>query len=167
MRNKKNVALSLVLFSLAVILIFTGTSGKSGTAYEVLKENTDSGYYETVKEVLEIIELNDDGDALCVFDTDGKIAVAYLNCVGEEEYKFGIAVEYSSFWDMPSNYDICCLKAGDSDLLIKYAVTKADTDVKESTKKYIFDVGDGKQALHMISVEDKKCSGYVYYLETK
>lgn len=164
--NKKNIALSFLLFALAFVLLITGTSGKSGTAYEVLLENTGSSY-EAVKEVLEIIELNDDGDALCVFETEGKIAVAYLNCVGEGSYKFGTAVEYSPFWEMPSNYDISCLKAGDSDLLIKYAVTKADTEVKESTKKYTFDVGGGKQALHLISVEDKKCSGYVYYLETK
>ena len=163
-KNKKNIVLALALFALALVMFLS--ENKAGTVYDVLNENIGPGY-ETVKEVLEFIELNDEGDTLCVFETDGKMAVAYLNCVGEDKYKFGIAVEYSPFWEIPSNYDISCLKAGDSDLLIKYVVTSDDVSVKESTKKYTFNVGDSKQALHIISVEETKCSGYVYYLETK
>ncbi len=165
-KNKKSIILSLVLFLMALVLFISGAENKAGTAYEVLNANIGSGY-DTVKEVLEIIELNEEGDALCIFETDEKIAVAYLNCVGEDKYKFGTAVEYSPFWEMSGAYDISCLKAGDSNLLIKYVVTSDDVDVRESTKKYSFNVGKGKQALHMISTEDKKCSGYVYYLETE
>lgn len=165
-KNKKSIVLSSILFAVAFLLFISGEENKSGTAYEVLNANIGSGY-ENVKEILEIIELNEEGDALCVFETDEKIAVSYLNCVGEEKYKFGTAVEYSTFWEIPSNYDISCLKAGDSNLLIKYVVTSDDINVKESTKKYTFNVGDSKQALHMISIEEKKCSGYVYYLETE
>lgn len=165
-KNKNRIVLSILLFVLAFFLFASGEENKSGTALEVLNANIGSGY-DTVKEVLEIIELNEEGDALCVFETDKKIAVAYLNCIREDKYKFGTAVEYSQFWEIPSNYDISCLKAGDSNLLIKYVVTSDDINVKESTKKHTFNIGDSKQALHLISIEDKHCSGYVYYLETE
>ena len=165
-KNRKSIILSIVLLLIALVMFMSGAENKTGTVYDVLNANVGSGY-ETVKDVLEIIELNEEGDALCVFETDEKIAVAYLNCVGENKYKFGTAVEYSPFWEMPSAYDISCLKAGDSNLLIKYVVTSDDVNVTESIKKYTFNIGDSKQALHLLSIEDKHCSGYVYYLETE
>lgn len=163
---KKYKILIIIIAYLISLFIISSTSAenKSGTPEEVLEANI--GFdYESFKKVLQIIEVNDEGDALCIFETDGKLAVAYLNCVGNDKYKFGTAVEYSSFFTDVPKYQISNLKAGDSDLLIKYVVTNDETVVDESIEKYTFSVGNSKQAFHLISVEDKKCFGYQYHLE--
>ncbi len=164
-KNKTKLIISLLLLVLALIYFVSDSSNKSGTPVEVLDINLGSGY-ETITEILDIIEVNDESDALCVFETDEKIAVAYLNCLKNGKYKFGTAIEYSPFWEMPEHYDISCLKAGDSDLLIKYVVTYENVDVKDSTEKYSYTIGDNNVALHILSVEEENSFGYVYYLES-
>ncbi len=164
--NKNKLLAALLLFALAFVLHISDESTKSGTVSEVLNANLGNGY-EKVTEIFDFIEVNDEGDGLCVFETDEKIAVAYLNCVGDGKYKFGTAVEYDHFREFEEEYHISCLKAGDSDLLIKYVVAKEKIYVKNSTERYVFSVADVTQVLHLISVEEEKCSGYVYYLETE
>ncbi len=162
--NKSKPIILILLLVLLLIYFISDGSSKSGTPAEVLDINLGSGY-ETISEILDVIEVNDEGDALCVFETVEKIAVAYLNCVGNDTYKFGIAVEYDPFWEMPEHYDINCLKAGDSDLLIKYVVTYDNVDVKDSTEKYSYAIGEKNVALHILSLEEENSFGYVYYLE--
>ena len=165
-KNKNKLFISIFLFFLAFILFISDESSKSGTISEVLNANLGNGY-EKVTEIFDFIKVNDDGDGLCVFETDKKIAVAYLNCVGNDKYKFGTAVEYDPYWEFIEEYHISCLKAGDSDLLIRYVIAKENINVKNSAEKYTFSVSDVTQILHLISVENKKCSGYVYYLESE
>ncbi len=164
MNNKSKTIISILLLVLALIYFISDNSNNSGTPVEVLDINLGSGY-ETISEILDVIEVNDEGDALCVFETDEKIAVAYLNCVGNDTYKFGTAVEYDPYWEMPEHYDISCLKAGDSDLLIKYVVTYDNVDVKDSNEKYSYTICEKNVALHILSVEELNSFGYVYYLE--
>ncbi len=165
-KNKTKLIISILLFLLAFVLFISDECTKSGTIAEVLNANIGNGY-EKVTEIFDLIEVNDEGDGLCVFETDKKIAVAYLNCVGNEKYKFGTAVEYDPFREFTEEYHISCLKAGDSDLLIKYVIAKENINVKNSAEKYVFSVSDITQILHLISVEEEKCSGYIYYLETE
>ena len=163
-KHKSKPIISILLLVLALIYFISDSSNISGTPAEVLDINLGSGY-EMVSGILDVIAVNNEGDALCVFETDKKIAVAYLNCLKNGEYKFVTAIEYSPFWEMPEHYDISCLKAGDSDLLIKYVVTYENVDVKDSTEKYSYTIGEKNVALHILSVEEENSFGYVYYLE--
>lgn len=164
MKKSKILIILITFIAFSILFSVTSEENKPGTPEEVLKANIGPDY-ESFKEVLKIIEVNDEGDALCIFETDGKLAVAYLNCVGTDKYKFGTAVEYPPFYTDVPKTSISNLKAGDSDLLIKYAVTNDKTTVDGSIEKYTFSVGNSKQTFHLISVEDKKCFGYVYHLE--
>lgn len=151
--------LALVVFS-AFLFFFTE---QSGSAVEVLSANVNDSY-DRVDDILDYIELNDEGDALCVFSSGEKLGVAYLNCVGENEYKYGTAVSYDHYYSKEGKYDISFIEAGDSDLRIKYAVTNENAEFDDSKKSLEYNIGANTFKLHLLSVEEKKCSGYMYYL---
>ncbi|MBQ7294919.1 MAG: hypothetical protein IJW86_01870 [Clostridia bacterium] len=164
MQKSKVLIILITFFTFLFLFSVTSEENKPGTPEEVLKANIGLDY-DSFKEVLKIIEVNDEGDALCIFETDGQLAVAYLNCVGNDRYKYGTAIEYPLFFTDVPKADISNLKAGDSDLLIKYSVTNDKAVVDNSIEKYTFSIGNSKQAFHLISIEDKKCFGYEYHLE--
>lgn len=164
MDKKKSVILAVVFLLIGLFFFVSDSGNKSGLPEDVLKANV-GWSYDSFKKILELIEVNDEGDVLCVFETDEKIAVGYLKCVADDKYKFGTAVEFSPFWEKPEHYDVSNLKAGDSDLHIKFVVTYDDVEVKDSTQKYSFAIGGKNVALHIIGIENERCSGYEYYIE--
>ena len=165
MKNKNSIILIVVFLLIGLFFFVSDSTNKAGTPEDVLKENV-GWSYDSFKQILELIEINDEGDVLCVFETDKKLAVGYLNCVSDNKYKLGIAVEFSPFWETPERYDISNLKVGDSDLLIRFVVTYDDVEVKDSMQKYSFDIGNKDVALHIIGTENQKCVGYEYYIES-
>ncbi len=165
--NKDKVKLFLGLFfaGLAVFFFLSSDENKVGTPQEVLLANIGDGY-ESVGEVFDVIALNDEGDALCTFSTDEKLGVAYLNCVGENQYKYGTSVIFNHYFISPEKYDeTSFFEAGDSDLKIQFVVCDERTYVNTAKEKYTYTVGDNTFALNIISVEEHNSSGYMYYIK--
>ena len=162
--NKIFKVITTIVIAVLSFTFFNFLDNKPGTAEDVLQANIGWGGYESFSKVRDIIEVNNDGDALCVFETDSSIAIAYLDCVKNGKYKYGTAVEYPEILSYSDKYNICQIKAGDSDLMIKYVVAPSDVSVKESTKEYKYEFNNSYVSLHIISIEDYKCSGYEYRL---
>lgn len=162
--NKFLRVITIIIIAIFSFAFFNFLDNKPSTAEDVLQANIGWGGYESFSKVRDIIEVNDNGDALCVFETDSSIGIAYLNCVGNFKYKYGTAVEYPEILSRSDKYDICQIKAGDSDLIIKYVIAPSDVSVKESTKEYKYEFNNSSVSLHIISIEDFKCSGYEYKL---
>lgn len=160
MDNKRILKIiAILVVAISCITFFNYTDNKPGTAEEVLKANV-GWSYESFSKIYDIIEVNDKGDALCVFETDSKIAVAYLNCIAANKYKYGIATEFSQYFSKTNEYEISCIRAGDSDLEIKYVITYNDVKIADSKEEYNYQINDSSVTLHILSVEDYKCSGY-------
>ena len=156
--------ITILVVAILCITFINYKDNKPGTAEEILQTNIGWGGYESFSKVRDIIEINDDGDALCVFETDSSIAIAYLNCVKNSKYKYGTAVEYPEILSCSDKYDICQIKAGDSDLMIKYVIVPSDVSVKGSVQEYKYKFENSSVSLHILSIEDYKCSGYEYHL---
>lgn len=165
--NKFLKVLTTIIIAVLSIAFFNYIDNKPGTADEILQANIGWGGYDSFSEILEIIEVNDSGDALCVFETDSSIGIAYLNCVRNGKYKYGTAVEYPEIFCRSDEYNICRIKAGDSDLMIKYVIAPSDVSVKESVKEYKYEFENSSVSLHILTIEDCKCSGYEYKLLIK
>lgn len=164
-KNKLKLALGLFFAALAVFFFFSDDGNKAGAPQEVLFANIGDDY-ESVDEVLDIIALNDEGDALCTFSTDGKLGVAYLNCVADGKYKYGMSVSFDHYFISPEKYDeTSCLEAGDSDLKIEFVVCNERTVVETAKERYTYAIGDDSFALNLISVEEHDSVGYMYYIK--
>ena len=48
--------------------------------------------------------------------------------------------------------------------MIKYVIAPSYVSVKESTKEYKYEFDDSYVSLHILTIEDYKCSGYEYKL---
>lgn len=166
-KNKMKLIVGLLCAVLAVFFFFSSDESKAGTPQEVLFANIGDGY-ESVDEIFDIIPLNDEGDALCSFSTDGKLGVAYLNCVAENEYKYGTSVVFSHYFIDEETYDeTSFLETGDSDLKIQFVVCDERVELENADERYTYSIGKNAFALNIISVEEHKSSGYMYYIKPK
>lgn len=159
MTKGRTVLLVLCLVVLAFLLIKMNHSSV-GSALDVLYEN------EGATAIIETVPVNDDGDVLCVYEKNENIGVAYLDEVGENEYKFGIAITYASGFPESSDTGIYCIKAGDSNLKIRYSVTSFRNVPYETLSVNEFKKENSTYYLNIISIEKKNCSGHVAFLET-
>lgn len=108
-RTKVLLIIAAIFFAVALIISLIPTlmemSYITGEPYEVIEDNED------ITRVIRIIPVNDEGDAICLYLADDydiyyqggltgtghyaqTLGIAYLDCVGENEYKFGISVRH-------------------------------------------------------------------------
>lgn len=153
-KGKKTLTFAILVISLAYIC-FNGFSSAT-TAEQLLAEA------EGATAILEIIPLNEDGDSLCIYEKQENYGIAYLNCVKEDDYKLGTSITYG----ISAFSDVYCLKAKDSDLKIRYTVTTTEeTEHRNRISVHEFTYGDKTAYLHILSIEEAPCFGYVISLE--
>ena len=108
--NRIKIAVTAgIIVILAVILIFICIKfiplggGKPSDPYTVIKNNDD------ITRVVDVVPVNPDGDALCIYLTNGQymmggiteepyysqtLGIAYLDRVGDNLYKYGVSVKF-------------------------------------------------------------------------
>lgn len=158
--TKGRMAVLIMCLVVLALLVLQMNQSSVGSALDVLYEN------EEATGIIETVPVNDDGDVLCIYEKDEKIGVAYLDSVGENEYKFGIATTHGSGFPKSSDAEIHCVKAGDSNLKIRYSVTSFEKVPFETLSVNKFEKDNRTYYFNIISIENEYCSGHVMYLET-
>ena len=158
--TKGRIFVSILCLAVLTLLVIQMNQSSVGSALDVLYEN------EGATGIIKTVSVNDEGDVLCVYDKDEKIGIAYLDEVGENEYKFGIAMTYGSEIPKSSDAEIYCIKAGDSNLKIRYSITSFKKVPYEILSVNKFEKDNRTYYFNIISIESEYCSGHVMYLET-
>ena len=158
--TKGRAVILIMCLSVLALLVIQMSQSSVGSALDVLYEN------EGATGIIETVTVNDEGDVLCVYEKDEKIGVAYLDKVAENEYKYGIAMTYGSEFLKSPDTEIHCIKAGDSNLKIRYSVTSLKRVPYETVSVNEFKKDNSTFYLNVLSIEKDNCSGHVAFLET-
>ena len=172
-RVRKNGYIRWVVVLVAVCVLIlsldAGLYGMTGTPMEVLADG------ERVTEIYGVIPVNGEGDALCLYEaaydtffleamsedtqeSERYLSVAYLNCVGENTYRYGTSVNI----DVISPAATYSIRAGDANLVMHFQVVEKLTDVPEGAAVTVFWHNDEMHYFCLTAVEEKRCVGYGY-----
>ena len=150
------IAIGIPAVVLVVVLMVTGLLGvgnifsRSADPYTVIADNED------ITRVVDIVPINADGDALCIYLADGYytsgltqegrysqiLGIAYLDRVGDGLYKYGASVKHQQAerWVDPSLYKISAPDI-EKDVYFKIVSAKEDIpgDAMISREFYIYE----------------------------
>lgn len=133
-KTKRNAKISMVIVAILVAyVIFTFVSfNKSGTAFEVIAAN------ESISEIVEMVEVNDKKDVLCLYETTyDEIGVAYLEFVEEDKYRLG---QTTSGWHNAFFYK---MEVAKSDLEILFSISEEGDELPDEVHERVeFDMGE-------------------------
>ncbi|MBR7101489.1 MAG: hypothetical protein IKC74_04305 [Clostridia bacterium] len=176
-KAKKTIIAAAIIVAIPVIILASlglldscDVFSSPADAYTIIAENED------ITRVVDIVPINTEGDALCIYLSDGQyisgithggyysqiLGIAYLNRVGDDLYRYGTSVKFQQAEKRvdSSLYKISAPDIG-KDVYFKIVSDKKDVPADTMIKKEFY-VHDKTYYLCYICVKDSESSEYSY-----